>query len=338
MVIRLNRSVLLGILVLVMAALVIVPGLASAGAQETVFLGGTLEDARHGEAGDGALKADAVQEQSTTERFQRPSQKEPLPNPYSYNQFEDNSHPPVMKTPEDPVLAYYGLLEEAANMLGYSGGCGSIGLGTGPYPYAYTLLTPQAQERMSEQEFEQSFRGVGHITLLQMHPLPPPAGAPEEERYYMIEIEVITGPQAKTDRDYIAQSYFAYYDGVATVRRQDGAWAIENIEYYTEDFLCAPYHGWQYDAEAVVGIVYQDNMHLIDRITGQEVVDGVRRITAVGPSGTYRFDFVRLTNGYDTLIGEYRLENGQWTPVQLLTDGWQNLKLTPQKPGGTKHL
>lgn len=87
-----------------------------------------------------------------TDRFQRPSSQPALQNPYSFSDFDEgrgNRHlsPNDLRTPENVIMAYYGILREAANMGGYSGGCGTIGYATLPYPYAYELLSNEKKRK-----------------------------------------------------------------------------------------------------------------------------------------------------------------------------------------------
>ncbi|QOX63230.1 hypothetical protein FRZ06_07655 [Anoxybacterium hadale] len=51
-------------------------------------------------------------------------------------------------------------------------------------------------------------------------------------------------------------------------------------------------------------IVYGDNLKLIDKIDRTEQNGNMISIYASGNGKSYRFDFVRLTNGYDILLHE----------------------------------
>ncbi len=273
-------------------------------------------------------------EDMSSERFQRPSKDPPYPNRYSFKDFEkSDAHPPLITkkfdNPEDVVLAYYGILQSASNMVGYSGGCGSVGWSTLPYPYAYELLTKEKQKEMPLDRFVASFNGMGYITLLKLLPAYASAGTPRHTQYYMVEIEVITGAKTDPGQQYHQGSQFAYYYGLVAAEQTPGdGWKIGEVRYIAEDFLCAPMHGWFYLSDAVVQIVYRDNLKLIDEIDKIEQEEAMIRIYASGKEKHYRFDFVRLTNGYDILLHEYILSNGQWKETGLLTDSWKNLKLT----------
>jgi hypothetical protein len=270
----------------------------------------------------------------SSERFQRPSKELPYPNPYSFKDFrKENEKPPLLtkkfENPKDLILAYYGILREASNMLGYSGGCGTIGWSGLPYPYAYELLTKAKQKEIPFDQFIDSFNGIGYTTLLKLLPAYAPPDSPNDTKYYMVEIEIITGAEANTDKGYNQGSQFAYYYGLITVEKtSDEGWKIKNIDYIPEDFLCAPMHHWFYLSDAVVQIVYGGNLKLIDKIDRTEQKDDMISIYASGNGKSYRFDFVRLTNGYDILLHEYILENGDWKETSLLTNNWEDMKLT----------
>lgn len=271
-----------------------------------------------------------------SERFQRPSKALPYPNPYSFRDFQNphEASPPSIQpfdSPEDLLLAYYGILRDASNMLGYSGGCGTIGMSKLPYPYAYELLAKEKQAAVSPDQFVDSFEGVGYTTLLKLLPAYAPPETPAGTKYYMVETEVITGVEADSEEEYGQGSRFAYYYGlIATEETQEG-WKIKDICYIPEDFLCAPMHGWFYLADAVVQIVYCGNLKLIDRIDKIEHRDSLISVYASGEAKNYRFDFVRLTNGYNILLHEYILENGAWVEASLLPDDWQYLKFSAEK-------
>ncbi len=275
--------------------------------------------------------------QDYSERFQRPSNQPPLANPYSFSFFmnPEEKNPVItenFKKPEDVILAYYGILKEASNLQGFSGGCGSVGDTGSPYPLAYQLLTMESRSIIPFNEFKNSFRGIGHITLLKLYPAYSPAGTPKNLQYYMIEIETIAGEKEKTEKQQ-AKSRFAYYYGLVTVENtaQEG-YRIKKIDYLPEDFLCAPYHGWSYDAEALVGIVYMDNLNIINKIDRTEQEGNIVHIYASGTGGQYRFDFIRITNGYDILLHENIYQNGKWEETSLLLGNWKNLKLSIDNP------
>ena len=299
-------------------------------ATRMVFAGGSL----HSPISQ-SIKAVPVisqEEDLGDERFHRPSKDVPYPNPYSFKDFEkEYDKPPLIQkkfeNPEDLVLAYYGILRDASNLDGYSGGCGTVGQSRLPYPYAYQLLTKDKRKTLSLKAFENSFIGTGYTTLLKILPAYTPPGTPENIKYYFVEIEVITG--AKDGDKNIGQGgHFAYYYGLITVEKTEDGWKIKDIDYLPEDFLCAPIHMWFYLSDAVVDAVYSYNLKLVDHIDKIEKNGNLVSIYASGKGNQYRFDFVRITNGYDILLHEYILENGEWKETSLLTDNWKNFKLT----------
>lgn len=303
----------------------------SAKPSNKVVAGGILRPSTH----DSAEYIPVInQDDISSERFQRPSKELPFPNPYTFKDFrKDNEKPPMVAkkfdNPEDLILAYYGILREASNMVGYSGGCGTIGWSGLPYPYAYELLIKAKQKEMPFDQYVDSFRGIGYTTLLKLLPAYAPPDTPKDTKYYMVEIEIITGAKANTDKEYHQGSQFAYYYGMIEVEKTpDEGWKIKDIYYIPEDFLCAPMHSWFYLSDAVVQIVYGDNLKLIDKIDKTEKKDDMISIYASGNGKSYRFDFVRLTNGYDILLHEYILDHGEWKETSLLGDKWKDMKLT----------
>ncbi|HWP79559.1 MAG TPA: hypothetical protein VN446_02865 [Candidatus Acidoferrum sp.] len=338
MVLKLSKKYLLAVVCVVLLGFVCVlalPGLISppGTSAENLFAGGRL--CAQASEPDGSVRT-VSEEEDTDERFRRPSKALPYPNPYSFKDFEKaNDEEPLItkkfEDPEDLILAYYGILREASNMVGYWGGCGTVGWSRLPYPYAYELLTDGAQETMTLEAFENSFAGTGYTTLLKLYPAYAPPETPAGTKYYMVELETVTGEKMDPDRGASEGSGFAYHYGLITAEEDpDEGFKIAAVDYIPEDFLCAPLHGWSYLAEAVVEIVYGNNLKLIDRIDRVEHKGGLIDVYASGGGKSYRFEFVRLTNGYDILLHEYVSENGAWRETSLLTDDWKNLKLSPE--------
>lgn len=276
--------------------------------------------------------------EDSDERFHRPSKQKALPLKYSFSEFENQGLEEFSKrkfeSGRDVIEAFYAALKNAANMEGYSGGCGTVGNATNPYPFAYELLTQQARQKTTLKQFTDSFKGVGHTTLLKILPAYVPEGTPEDTEYFMVEIEVISGFPAKNSLPYAKTStYFTYYYGIVTVKgTKEGGFRIERIDLLPEDFLCAPYHSWFYLADALVGIVFGDLYKIVDKIDSIEQKGDEISIFASGKDGKYRFDFVRLTNGHDILLHEYRLEDGKWKEVSLLKPEDQIFKLSVLNP------
>lgn len=262
-------------------------------------------------------------------RFMRPSSQAPINTLITFNDVEKNNKIiSNIKNPEDVIYAYYGILKEASNMLGYSGGCGSIGDGTQPYKYAYELFTSQKKQEMSLDSFIASFKGVGHINLLKLIPLYSPNETPENIKYYMVELELITGNE-NVDTNI---SNFQYYYGLITVEYdKELGWQIKDIKYVPEVFLCAPYHGWIYLGEALVEIVYGEWYKIIDKIDKTEF-EGDKFYVYASGKDKYRFDFIRLTNGYDILVSENVLKDGKWMETSILREEDQYLKFSILNP------
>lgn len=272
-------------------------------------------------------------------RFRRPSNRPALENPYSFKSFEKSDDTPPLITqifhiPSDVIKAYFGILRNASNMNGYSGGCGSIGNSLQPYPYAYELYTAAAQREMSLPQFVESFQGIGYMTLLKLYPAYISPGTPKSICYYMFETEAITGSSEKDETTYKrAGSYFVYHYGLITVESDSKyGWRISAIQYFPENFLCAPEHGWVYYSDCLVHYVYHDWYGLIDKIDKTEQKGDIISIYASGYGSRYRFDFVRLTNGYDILLHENIYKNGQLEETNLLKNQDQGLKLSALNP------
>lgn len=335
MILQIRRKTILRFALIFLAASLVLPVCLlffHSNANNTLVAGGTLYPAPV--FAEELSTGTDEQELEQIERFHRPSKDLPYPNPFSFSDFvQKNGKPPIItqtfSAPEEVILAYYGILRDASNMSGYSGGCGTIGSAALPYPYAYELLTPEKQKEFSLEQFTASFRGIGYTTLLKLLPAYAPPGTPPEIQYYMVEIEVITGEKTEKENKAHSGSQFAYYYGLVTAKQEEsGGWKIQSIDYLPEDFLCAPWHSWFYLSDAVVQIVYGDNLKLIDRIEKTEQAGSVVSVYASGNGMKYRFDFVRLTNGYDILLHEFVLENESWTETSLLTRPWEYLKLT----------
>lgn len=275
------------------------------------------------------------------ERFIRPSKKDSLELKYYYKGFKGlykdleppyipKGYPQRYNKPLDIIHAYYSLLKYSANMVGYQGGCGTIGQSRHPYPFAYELLSGDTKEKVTLEEFEKSFSGTGHITLLKLYPAYHPLNTPKNIKYYMVELETITGAPYSKDEEYKAKpTYFSYYYGIiTTVFDKKEGWKIKSVDYIPEDFLCAPSHGWDWEGELFVHFVYHDWYKLIEKIDKVERKDSLISIYASGKDEEYRFDFVRLTNGVDILLHEYIKENDVWKEVNILKPDHQNYKLS----------
>lgn len=271
------------------------------------------------------------------ERFERPSKRLPIQNK-TFDITSNQTRKLIFSDPEPMILAFYGVLEDAANLAGYNGGCGTIGQAKIPYPDAYSFLSSSYQNKQSLADFIASFEGVGHINLLTLLPAYAVDNDKNESgkhtqqnnaKRFMVEIEVITGKQydSKCPPEDQQISYFAYFYGLVETVKENNEWKISNIEYQPEIYLCAPMHSWFYYADAVIAIVYQQQKHIIDHIDHIEQNDQIIEIFASKRNQKYRFEFVRLTNGYDVLLREFEWQNNKWVEVSLLNKEDQFYKL-----------
>lgn len=271
-------------------------------------------------------------------RFQRPSTQPALENPYTYIRFVGTrTESPLslegFQHPEDVILAFWGILQDAANMTDYSGGCGTVGHARLPYPYAYELLSDSRKNEMTSEQFMDSFQGIGHITLLKLYPAFLPSGTPQNIRYHMIEAEIITGAATDEPAGFFSGSHFAYFYGIVTTKQaENDGWKIHAIDFFPEDFLCAPMHGWSYDATSFVPIVYQDWYHVINEVERTEWNGDILSVFAAGADRPYRFDFVRIANGTDVLLHEMVNQDGVWVEINILKDADQVMKLSILNP------
>lgn len=304
--------------------------------QSNVLMGGTVHTMAPVEKSTSKSSSD----DADSSRFQRPSSQPALDNKYTMAQFDRNrgGNPLSLnnfKAPDDVILAYFGILREAANMADYSGGCGTVGWSTLPYPYAYELLSDSQRKAITLQQFEDSFKGIGQLTLLKLYPAYTPPGTLETVRYHMIEAEVITGAPINDPVSYYSGSHFAYFYGIITTESdQNKGWKIKAIDYFPEDFLCHPMHGWNYNAQSLVQVVYQNWYHLIDTIDKTDQNGNMILVYASGGGKQYRFDFMRITNGTDVLLHEMIDQGGQWTETNLIRE--QRLKLSILNPNLTE--
>jgi hypothetical protein len=277
------------------------------------------------------------------ERFLRPSKQPALKLKYIYSHNENfESQSPVnqkiFNCPEDVIQAYFAFLEQAENMNGYCGGCGTIGYAKEPFPHAYELLTRETKQKISLDEFITSFLGIGHTTLLKLIPAYAPPDTPKNIKYYIVEFEIITAPKCnEIDGNKPQPTYFAYYYGLITTEQTPSeGWKIKAMDYIPEDFLCAPYHMWYWDSTAVVQIIFGGWYKLIDEIEKVDIQGSNIKIYAKGKQNRYRFDALRLTNGEDIFLHEYIWENDKWKEVDYIVEKQKNLKFSILQFRGSK--
>ena len=217
-----------------------------------------------------------------------------------------------MNRPGDTVLNYFGILREAANPEeGKYIGCGTIGYAMIPYPFAYNFLSPEYKKRLSYEQFVDMFKNILHINLIKYKEVPVYDNKEHIVRYF-VEIEAIEG----TDKQ---MGVFAYYYGFVDLIEENGEYKINNLKFYGENYLCAPYHGWSYDAEAVVQIEYSGWCSLVEETFQAVQKDYVKYICFIGTDGYYYcIVFFQLTNDNDIIIAQFRMDaNGEWKLIQI---------------------
>lgn len=322
---------------LTLAMLLIVTGQILRSSSSPYVIGAFIHTPK--EDSSSSVSSSLKKESNDLERFQRPSKQSGLPLKYTFREAKNpppyipEGYPKLYDSPTDLIHAYYSILKDASNMINYTGTCGTVGDADIPYPYAYTLLSQNTKQKVSLEEFKKSFTGIGHMTLLKLHPAYHSSKTPENIQSYMVEIEVITGKPLKDPSSQEENiSYFAYYYGLITTEHSTSeGWKITSIHYIPEDFLCAPYHLWDWHSEAFVQIVYGDWYKLIDRIDHINIKDSYVSIYASNKENQYRFDFVRLVNGKDVLLHEYIRIDKKWKSVHLLKPDHQMYKLSLER-------
>ena len=214
-------------------------------------------------------------------------------------------------SPEYTVINYFSVLREAANPVKdkYTG-CGTLGRAKEPYPIAYNFLTKEYKSNISYNKYEDSFKNILHINLIKLKEIPIDENIKDLKYFY--EIETIQGTE-------FGAGAFVYYYGYIDLERIDGIYKISNMTIIPEEYLCAPYHRWDYDGKLSVLIRYGDWCNLlkeIDKIT----IDGyVKNIYFKGNDGNeYRIEFYILTNDYDIEIAQFRKnEVGEWERIKI---------------------
>lgn len=263
------------------------------------------------------------------ERFQRPSKLPALKLKYNFVPKDEDKVPPYIadgfpgayRSPEDVIHAYYAILKNAANMNGYSGGCGTILWMNIPYPYAYTLFSDELKEKLTLGEFKDSFKGIGRMNLLHLEPAYEAAGTLDNIKHYFTEVEVLKGHKEKGEDETVLNqpNYFEYYYGIITTEyTEKKGWKIKSVDYLPEIYLCHPLHGWDYYYDWMIEIIYNDWYGMNLKIDYTEVENNYIKVYASNGNEKYRFDFIRLTNGDDVLLHEYVKENNEWKETAIL--------------------
>ncbi len=211
------------------------------------------------------------------------------------------------KTPENTLLNYFSLLREAENVGGRS--CGTIGQAKLPFPIAYNFLSEAYQDRLSYEEYLHSFAGIGHTSLIKLLHVPDKKGGIR----FFYEIETIEGLEGRK------AEYFGYSYGFIQLVHEKEGYRIEDISKIEEDFLCAPYHGWDHDGEDIVKIKYGEWCKLVQHLYPTVKKGYIKTIYFQGTDGAlYSFVFAALTNGTDLEVAQYRKKgNEPWEPIYL---------------------
>jgi len=218
----------------------------------------------------------------------------------------------LLKTPEDSIINYFSILRQAANpQKGKGGGCGTLGYQETPYPVAYNFLSSTYKEKLNYNQYLKTFENILHINLIKLKRIATDEKHPNRMRYF-IEIETIEGSEK-------AAAYFAYYYGYLYILREGNQYKISDLQFYGENYLCAPYHGWWHEAESVVDVKYGGWCSLVkERYPTQQ--DGfVKKIYFKGTDGNdYQIKFFQLTNDTDIEIAQYKKsESGEWEIIKL---------------------
>ena len=190
-------------------------------------------------------------------------------------------------------------------------GCGSLGDTKGPYPLAYNFLSKSYKEKVSYKEYFKSFENQLHINLIKLNEVPPDKNRPNDIKYF-VELEVIEG----TDKP---KGVFAYYYGYIYLEKEDRVYKIKDMMYAPENYLCAPYHGWSWDAKSLVEIEYGGWCSLVDgEVTVKD--DGYERKAYFKDKdrNEYYVLFYQLTNGVDIKIADYKKnKDGKWELIYI---------------------
>ena len=231
-------------------------------------------------------------------------------DPYYNKSIKDIKLPASLtRISDETVLNYFSILREAENLTeNQLGGCGTVGMARLPFPIAYNFFTKDYQKKVSYNEYLQSFAGIGHLNLIKMNRLPEENGVVP----YFVELESIEGSSKGV-------TYFAYYYGYVRLKKEQNLYRINGMKLYGEDFLCAAYHLWQHDAEAVVGIMYVEWCKLIKKQLPTKQDSYVKTIDFIGTDESdYRFIFYQLTNDTDVLISQYKKDSkGNWESIRI---------------------
>jgi hypothetical protein len=260
------------------------------------------------------------EEKSNLERFFRPSKtpiindkiEESFYNIYGTDTTNFKIPNKFLKTPEDTIINYFSILREAANPIENSKtGCGSLGDTKAPYPIAYKFLSNSYKEKVSYNNYLKSFENTLHINLIKANQIGSDENRPNIIKYF-VEIETIEGTNEQ-------KGVFAYYYGYIYLKKEGEVYKIIDMNYTPENYLCAPYHGWSYDAKAFVEIEYGDWCSLIDGEVNIEEKGYEKKVYFKDKDlNEYYVLFYQLTNGVDIKISDYKKnKDGNWEQVYI---------------------
>lgn len=214
--------------------------------------------------------------------------------------------------PEETIVNYFSVLRDAANPEeGKDAGCGTIGESRTPYPVAYQFLSSAYQKELPYKKYLDSFENILHTSLIKYREVPTADNSKDALRYF-VELETIGGSKGRG-------ANFTYYYGFVDLIKENDQYKISNLDFTAEDYLCAPFHGWSYDAETSVAIRYGDWCKLIKQQYPAVQEGYVKNVYFSGTDGRdYRIEFVQLTNDTDVEIAEYRSNaKGDWERIIL---------------------
>ncbi|MEJ8553364.1 hypothetical protein [Tepidibacter sp. Z1-5] len=323
------RKKLLGVLLVTIILVTIIILKSTYFNESQIIIGAFIHSEKESKYEDDLYEFNSNKSYELDERFQRPSKLSSVKLKYNFRRPKDKGEvppyvaegfPTIYQTPEDVIHGYYAILKSAANMMGYEGGCGTIAWMDSPYPYAYRLLSDDIKDNITLEEFKDSFKGTGAMNLLHLEPAYEPTNTPDSIKYYFTEVEALKGHPYKKGETYGTQpNYFEYYYGIVTTEynKKDG-WKIKSVDYLPEIYLCHPFHGWNYDYDSIIGVIYNNWYGMDLKIDNTDIENNYIQVYASNQDNEYKFDFIRLTNGDDVLLHEYIKENDKWKEVSIL--------------------
>lgn len=248
------------------------------------------------------------QENTYLEKYFRPSSLNILNNKTYDSQ---NLIKNINKDPKETIINYYSVLREASNPTEKTNtGCGTIGYAKEPYPIAYEFLTSKYQNQLSYNKYLQSFKNILHINLIKLEQVKTDESHSDSLKYF-VEIETIEGSEKP-------MGYFGYYYGFIYLDKEDGKYKISDMEYYGENYLCTPYHGWNHDAKSLVEIKYGDWCNLIKGDLKIETDGYKKNVYFKGTDGyEYKIEFFTLTNGDDIKVADFKKVDGKWIEINI---------------------